>query len=419
MVPSLPDENSPRYEGWAVVAASSTGVFCAGLLVYVFAVLLGPITGEFGWSRQSVSAAYSTMAIVSAVCAPALGVLLDRFGPRMVALPCLALCGAGIASLSALTASRAHLYGVFAVMGVAGIGTSALAYSRAVSTWFDARRGFALALVISGGALGSISHPAATDALVRAIGWRQACLVLGGSILGIGLPVVAAFVRERGATRSAASAETAGTSAVAALRSWWLWVLLLVIGAATIASNGIIVHLPSLLTDRGFSPQRGALSLSAIGIASLAGRLLTGWLVDRFRATTVSFFLLLTATAGIVLLSRSSGAELIAVVLIGFGLGGELDITPFLLTRYFGLRAVSTLYGLTWTTMGIAGAIGPILMGRTFDRTGSYDALLQWLAIATLTAATLMLTLPVRTLRTRKQPVSAAVRSPHSTRNPS
>jgi predicted MFS family arabinose efflux permease len=201
------------------------------------------------------------------------------------------LCGIGIASLSALTASRVHMYGVFAVMGVAGVGTSALAYSRAVSTWFDVRRGFALALVISGGALGSISHPPATDALVRRIGWRLACLVLGGSILAIGLPVVAAFVRQRGADRTAGAPETAGESLFTALQSWWLWVLLLVIGAATIAANAIVVHLPSLLTDRGFSPQRGALSLSAMGIASLAGRLLTGWLVDRFRGTTVSFVL--------------------------------------------------------------------------------------------------------------------------------
>jgi predicted MFS family arabinose efflux permease len=403
------DESSPRYPGWRVVAASSAGVFFAGILVYGFAVLLGPISREFGWSRQSVSAAYSTMAIVSAVCAPALGVLLDRFGPRRVALPCLALCGIGIASLSALTASHAHMYGVFAAMGVAGPGVSALAYSGAVSTWFDARRGLALAVVISGGALGSISHPPAIEALVRAIGWRQACLIAGGSTLLVGLPLVAAFVRERGARRSTEPAQAIGASAVAALRSWWLWVLLLVIGAATIAVNGIIVHLPSLLTDRGFSPQHGALALSAMGVASLAGRLLTGLLVDRFRAPTVSSILLATAAGGITLLARSTSFEagLSAVVLIGFGLGGELDITPFLLTRYFGLRAVSTLYGIAWTTMGLAGAIGPFLMGRAFDRTGSYDALLHWLALATVTAAALMLTLPVHTLRTRKQPVAA------------
>jgi predicted MFS family arabinose efflux permease len=403
------DENDPRYEGWRVVAASSGGVFFASILVYGFAVLLGPISREFEWSRQSVSAAYSMMAIVSAVCAPALGALIDRFGPRAVAVPCIAMCGVGIASLSALTESRAHMYGVFAVMGIAGIGSSALAYSRAVSTWFDVRRGFALALVIAGGALASITHPPLTEVLVRTVGWRPACAVLGGLVLIVGLPLVGSFVRERVASQSAPSVEAEEVSAAIALHSWILWILLIVIGAATIATNGIIVHLPSLLTDRGFSPQRGAFALSAMGLASFAGRLLTGWTVDRFRATYVSFVLLVIAAAGITLLARSRSFEvgLAAAVLVGFGLGGELDITPFLLSRYFGLRAVSTLYGLAWSAMGIAGAIGPLLMGRAFDRAGSYDGLLQWLALATLTAGALMLTLPSYRLRTYIQPGSA------------
>src|SRR5262249_34341539 len=153
-------------------------------------------------------------------------------------------------------------------------------------TWFDARRGFALAMVISGGAVASITHPPTTDALVRAIGWRPACLVLGGLILGIGLPVVFALVRERGSHRSFFErGEREGTSATDALRSWIFWVLLLVIGGATIATNAIIVHLPALLIDRGTSPSRAAMALSIMGAASLSGRLLTGWLVHRFRGT--------------------------------------------------------------------------------------------------------------------------------------
>lgn len=408
---SARSENDLRYEGWRVAGASSLGVVVASIFVYAFAVLLGPISSEFGWSRQSVAAAYSTMAAVSALCAPWLGALLDRYGPRRVAVPCVAVCGLGIVSLAALTPSRTHLYSVFAVMGVAALGTSALAYSRAVSSWFDDRRGFAIALVIAGGGVASMTHPPVTEALIRAAGWRQACVALGGAVLGLALPIVAAFVRERH-SRADAPAASAGAPARVALRSWISWVLLLVIGTATIASNGIIVHLPSLLTDRGMSPQRAALALSAMGAASLIGRLSSGWLVDRFRGTRVSFALLTIAAVGILLLarSRSSDASLLASVLIGFGLGGELDITPFLLSRYFGLRALSTLYGFAWTATGTAGAIGPLLMGRAFDRTGSYDSLLPWLAVTTLAAGALMLTLPQYRLRTHAQPAAAAGR---------
>jgi MFS family permease len=77
----------------------------------------------------------------------------------------------------------------------------------------------------------------------------------------------------------------------------------------------------------------------------------------------------------------------------GFGMGGEGDVTPYLLSRYFGLRSFSTFYGLTWTAYAIAGAVGPVIMGRAFDATGSYRTLLIQL-VTTLAAASLMLLLP-------------------------
>ena len=84
----------------------------------------------------------------------------------------------------------------------------------------------------------------------------------------------------------------------------------------------------------------------------------------------------------------------LAAALIGFGMGGEADVTPYLLSRYFGLRSFSTLYGLTWTSYAVPARIGPVLMGKAFDATGSYEALLVQLALGTLAVAALMLLLP-------------------------
>jgi len=100
--------------------------------------------------------------------------------------------------------------------------------------------------------------------------------------------------------------------------------------------------------------------------------------------------------SGILILSFAQSAPLglAAAALIGFGLGGEADITPYLLTRYFGLRSFSTLYGLTWTAYAIAGAIGPVIMGRAFDLSGSYTALLTLLAGATFVSSLLFLLMP-------------------------
>ncbi|MGB2652375.1 MAG: hypothetical protein WAN62_01210, partial [Candidatus Acidiferrum sp.] len=104
----------------------------------------------------------------------------------------------------------------------------------------------------------------------------------------------------------------------------------------------------------------------------------------------------LVTAAGVVLLARAHSFEAgaLAAALLGVGAGGEAAITPYLLTRYFGLRAFSTLYGLTWTFYAAAGAIGPVILGRAFDATGSYSSLLMILGAALTVAAGMNLFLP-------------------------
>jgi MFS family permease len=84
----------------------------------------------------------------------------------------------------------------------------------------------------------------------------------------------------------------------------------------------------------------------------------------------------------------------LAAGLIGIGVGGEADITPYLLTRYFGIRGFATLYGISWTFYAAAGAIGPVILGRSFDATGSYASLLVILSAALAAAAAILLLLP-------------------------
>ncbi len=121
-----------------------------------------------------------------------------------------------------------------------------------------------------------------------------------------------------------------------------------------------------------------------------------GWLLDRFFGARVALVVNLTTAAGIFLLAHANSfsAGCLAAALIGIGAGGEAAITPYLLTRYFGLRAFSTLYGLTWTFYAAAGAIGPVILGRAFDLTGSYTSLLVVLAAALALAAVMNLFLP-------------------------
>ncbi|HET9192991.1 MAG TPA: MFS transporter [Vicinamibacterales bacterium] len=390
-------EGNLRYEGWRVAGASAAGVFVsfASLLVYTFGIFLKPWAEEFSWSRESISAAFGIAAMTVAVCSPPLGYLLDRVSPARVIVPCVCIFGLAFASLSLLTSSIWHLYAVFFVLGIVGNGTAQMAYSRAVSSWFDARRGTALAIVMAGGAVGAMVLPPVAESLIARYGWRQACVILGAMVLLIGPPAAARFVRQRPQTNHA-EAPADGAPLGEGLRSRVFWILVAVLFGSSIAQNGAITHLAALLTDRGVTAHGAALAVSAMGAASLAGRLGTGWLLDRFFAAHVAFGLLAMAAAGTFLLATADSIVLgvLAAALIGGGMGGEADVTPYLLSRYFGLRAFSALYGLTWTAYAIAGAIGPILMGRAFDVAGSYGTLLPALAGGIVAVAMLLLFLP-------------------------
>jgi MFS family permease len=396
-VPDSHRETDIGYEGWRVAGAASVGVFVsfASLLVYTFGVLLKPLTEEFSWSRESVSAAFGIAAMTVAACSPPLGYLFDRVKPTRIIIPCLIVFGGAFASLSLLTPRLWHLYAIFFVLGVVGNGTAQMAYSRAVSSWFEKRRGTALAVVMSGGAVGAMVLPPMAEALIQIVGWRRACVLLGLLVLVVGVPVVARFIRERPLDRTTRTVLD-GATVREGVTSRVFWILVTVLFAQSIAQNGALTHMAALLTDRGVPASGAALALSAMGAASLVGRMTTGWLLDRFFAPRVGFCLLSVAAVGTYLLAGAQSLTLgvIAAALIGFGMGAEADVTPYILSRYLGLRSFAVLYGFTWTAYAIAGAVGPILMGRAFDATGSYTTLLTQLAVGTVLIAALMLLMP-------------------------
>jgi len=389
-----------HYYGWRVVLAANLGVMggFGSLFVFTFSVFLKPLQAQFGWSREAISSGFAFAALTVAVCSPTLGRWLDRLGPRRIILPCLAVFGCGISSLAFL---RPHLWAFYAtcvLLGLVGNGTSQMGYSRAVSSWFAERRGTALALVMAGSGMGSIVLPLLAESLIAIWGWRAGYLVLGILSLLLGLPLTWRYVRECGRPIPGGRARVeSGVSWQRGLRSFPFWVIVAMLFLSSVSLNGTITHLVALLTDRGISPERAALGASILGASSLGSRLLAGPLLDRFPGPRIALVMLTGSAAGIWLLSGASTLRggLVAAGLMGLGLGGEADITPYLLTRYFGLRSFSTLYGFTWTFYAIAGGLGPVILGRTFDATGSYTSLLRTLSVATAGAGGLMLLLPV------------------------
>ena len=387
------------YYGWRVVLAACFGTMAGfgSLFVYTFSVFVKPLSAEFGWSREAISTGFAIAAVTLGLASPLLGRWIDRFGPRRIILVCMTVFGCGIASLALLRSGLWQLYVTCFVLGVVGNGAAHLAYSRSISTWFQQRLGTALAFVMVGAGLGAMILPVVTQAIISGAGWRAAYGSLGGLALLLGLPLSWRYIRERERIAHKSSVAThSGTTWQQGLRSFAFWVITAILFVSSISMNGAITHLSALLTDRGITATDAALCASMLGASSLLGRIAVGWLLDRFFGAHVAFAVNLITALGVFLLARASSfpAGCLAAALIGVGAGGEAAITPYLLTRYFGLRGFSTLYGLTWTFYAAAAAIGPVILGRAFDATGSYASLLVLLAAALGSAAAMNLLLP-------------------------
>jgi MFS family permease len=399
IMPQL-EESHLAYPGWKVVLAGFFGVMVsfAAIVPYTFGLFLKPLTVAFGWHREATSAGFSIAALTVAAASPGLGFLLDRFNPRRIILPCIVVFSFAYVSLALLTPHLIHFYLTFFLIGLVGNGTAYIGYSRAISTWFNRRRGFALSIMLAGSGLGAMVLPVIAQSAITNYGWRNAYILLGVLAFTVGFPLTAWFVRERpSAQQDTLASVHIGEPVGKALRSPIFWIIAVTVCLYAISVNGAIAHLSALLTDRGVTSQGAAYSVAIIGATGLIGRILTGVFLDRFFGPRVSQIMLLMTVIGIVLLSVANTltAGLIAAALIGFSMGSEGDITPYLLGRYFGLKRFSTLYALTWTAYAIGGATGPIVVGRIFDTLGSYRPItIQLLALPALIPCLLMFLLP-------------------------
>ena len=414
----LIDESEIAYPGWRIVLAGFFGVMVsfAAIVPYTFGLFLKPLAASFGWHREATSAGFSIAALTVAAASPGLGFLLDRYNPRRIILPCIAVFSAGYASLALLTPHLSHFYLTFFVIGLVGNGTAYIGYSRAISTWFNLRRGFALSIMLAGSALGAMLLPVLAQAVITHLGWRAAYLTLGLLAFAVGFPLTAAFVRERPRAQQGGDvSQEQGEPVSKALSTPAFWIIAATVCLYAISVNGAIAHLSALLTDRGVSAAGAAWSVSIIGATGLVGRLLTGLFLDRFFGPRVSQVMLLMTVLGILLLSVASSltAGLVAAGFIGFSMGSEGDITPYLLGRYYGLKRFSTLYALTWTTYAIGGAAGPILVGRVFDTLGSYRPItMQLLALPAVLPCLLMFALPRYELQGRGKQSTSVLPEP-------
>ncbi len=375
---------------WYLPVVAAIGFTGPGMQTIAMGPFIHPLQEAFGWSRAQISLGLTVSTFTSGLLVIPFGLLIDRWGPRRVALIGATLLPIVFAMLGTATGTMPNWILLWIALAFGNLCTATTVWTSAVATRFDAGRGLAIAVTVSGGAVGAVIYPPLVTALIEGLGWRSAFAALGGLWALVVFPLVFLFFRGAydGKGRQAALARPAderpGLTMRQAVRRPAFYALLLAGSTFSFATLSIIYHFTPILTDHGAEPLRAAGFASLIGAAAFVGRVGGGWLLDRFPGHLVGAVAYLLPIPAALLLLFAGGdpaAQVGAALLLGLTMGGELDVVTYLVTRYFGLRHLGVILGAMMAAIAVGMGLGPVSAGAVFDHFGSYAPFL-WLTVA-------------------------------------
>lgn len=383
----------------ALTAALGVSVGLVGLSIYTLPFFIEPLGAEFGWSRREVLGAATAFTIGLIATGPLAGRLIDRVGVAKVIPASIGLFCLGWLLLTQMTGSLWSLYGGYVLIAALGAGTAYIAYARSITRWFDAARGMALGLTMSGPGVTAAIVPLVLPGVIAQYGWQGGYAALALASL-LPLPLVLVFLRRDppqahdGDRRTQEGPrEEPGLTLLEAQRTrqFWFLFLALVLGASAVI--GTHLNMVSMISDRG-APETAAGASALFGVAIIVGRLGVGVLLDRFPGGRVGAVLFGSAAIAMLIFQYSPIAWVpIAAIMLGLAAGSESDVCGYLTSRYFGLKAYSEIFGWMFSAMAIGLAIGPLLGSWAHEASGDYHVWLIGAAVASLAAAALLASL--------------------------
>lgn len=396
-------ERAPGYFGWRVLLGAVVGLALSpGPVALLLIGALAPgLAAAHGWSFGAIMFNITIFNLASIVASPVAGSLIDRFGARAVMLPSIVVMAICLPLWGYAADTLTRFYVISALYGFATIGAQSLTYTKLLTSWFDDKRGLVLGIASAGLGLGYFLLPWIIAFGFGHFGSAGATVLLAGLLIALPLllNVFFAYPRGQSAARIAPAAQ-AGMSLGAAAATAPFWLMAAAIFLISVIATGIVPNFANIAHDAGFDRNEAATIASLFGLATLGGRLLVGWLFDRYFAPRVACVIFLVAAAGYGLAAGAGALALslpvfvAAVMLMGIGFGAESDLIGYLASRYFGYRHFGAIYGALLAIFILGVAVGPLLYGLGRDATGSYHAVLAASAVLGAAAAALMLLLP-------------------------
>jgi predicted MFS family arabinose efflux permease len=378
--------------------AAAAGVSLSAVSVSSLGVMMEPLEQEFGWSRTQISLGTSIVSFMAMLLATAAGLAIDRLGARFVGIVAATLMCAGVALMSAVAGSIWQWWGLWIIVGLSAAAMPTV-WLTPISSMFQSGRGLAVAISLSGSGISTSLVPIVANQLLGEYGWRGAYIGLGAIWAAVALPLILLFFRGAGKPRSADPAKAAaqpagplpGLTAREGFASPKFYKLALAAFLSMSAGVALILNLVPVLRYTGLTPATAAAVAGIIGVATITGRIIGGWLMDRMSAGTIAALSsagAITLPALLLLLPGSPIAAGIGVGIYGLFGGAKVPAVAYLASRHFGARAFGTLYGAINTAIALGVGLGPLLANYVYDVTKSYTPVM-WTAVPFLAVAAL------------------------------
>lgn len=412
------------YYGWLVVSVSFAALFVNYGVRYTSTVLFKDAVGELGTSRGAGSLPFTVMVAVYALGAPLVGRLVDRYGPRWIIAGGAVLAGGGLWLCSRISSLLAFTFFFGVVFGTGGNGIGLVPTNTAVAAWFRRRMGLALGIATMGIGFGTVVLPLLAEVVLSRYGWRASFQFLGYVTAAVAIPALvllrgkrkagAPASREAGAgtaaeresgdasagpnltgeavTGNAQAGETAagpaggtvagprredpaGVPLSAAIRTAAFWRLFFSFVLVVVAIYGVMLHQVPFATDQGIDKWWATLSVTVVGLTSIAGRLFFGWLSDRTgerKRALYPAFAMVGLGMLVLVFTRQAWSLMVFASLFGFGYAAYGPVVPAIVADVFGKASMGAVFGAITTGGALGGAAGPYLTGLIYDLTGGY-----------------------------------------------
>jgi sugar phosphate permease len=405
--------NGRFYYGWVVVWVVFLALLVSAGVRAAPTVLINPLESELGWGRAIISAAVSVGLFFYGLSGPVAGWLMDRLGPKLLAVVGVLIIGGSTLAGAAVT----ELWQLNLFWGVlSGVGTGIVAPvlgATVANRWFVERRGLVLGIFGAAASAGQLVTVPALMWLVVEIGWRSGTVVLAAIALLVLIPVVLLMrngpedlgLRAYGEPERSPAIESPApepSTAVAGggnvvLRAFGSPVFWLLSGSFFIcgaSSNGIIgVHFVPHSIDHGIPEVTAASVLALMGAMNFVGTIASGWLTDRYDPRKLLAVYYSLRGLSLLLLPFVTEFAGLAVFAIFFGLDYIATVPPTvaLVADRFGRAHVGAVFGWVFFAHQVGAALASFLGGVARDTLGDYTAAFLGAGVLAILASLMVL----------------------------